>query len=113
MGRASGLFNASRQLASAVGAAVVTTVLAAAGTTPTTAGVTHPSLEGYHWAFVMAAAIALMGAFVALFIKDSDAAATMGTEPVRREQRVGVVQTANEPAMRAGPDSGLELEPRG
>jgi EmrB/QacA subfamily drug resistance transporter len=113
MGRASGLFNASRQLASAVGVAVVTTVLAAAGTTRTTAGVTHPSLEGYHWAFVMAASIALMGAFVALFIKDSDAAATMGTEPVRREERVGVVQTANDPAMRAGPDSGLELEPRG
>ncbi len=76
MGRASGLFNADRQLGSAVGVALLTTVLAAAGAGGALGHGTH--LTGYHLAFATGATLALAGSLVALLIDDRDAAATMG-----------------------------------
>ena len=54
------LFNASRQLGSAVGIATLTTVIATIGTTHQIAGHLTPQLSAYHWAFVTAAAVALL-----------------------------------------------------
>jgi len=64
-GRASGFFNASRQLGSAIGVAVLTTVLAAVGVTHVVSGAVRPDLNGYHTAFLVASGIALIGAVVA------------------------------------------------
>lgn len=64
-GRTSILFNASRQLGSAVGIATLTTVIATIGTTHQIAGQLIPQLSAYHWAFVTAAAVALLAAALA------------------------------------------------
>jgi len=71
-GRASTLYNSGRQAGSAVGVAVLGSVLAAAG-----AGSGH--LIGYQLAFVVAAGLMIGAGAVALLIKDRDAAATMAT----------------------------------
>jgi EmrB/QacA subfamily drug resistance transporter len=76
-GQASSLFNSQRQLGSAVGVAILATVLAAVGTTHSVAGHTQPNLASYHAAFLTAACIALIGSAVALTIRDKDAASTM------------------------------------
>jgi MFS family permease len=76
-GRASTLFNALRQLGSAVGITVMTSVLALVGTTQVVAGSTVPNLAGYHAAFLVAAGIALLAVGAAMRIHDRDAASTM------------------------------------
>jgi EmrB/QacA subfamily drug resistance transporter len=75
-GRASTMFNAVRQLGGAVGVAVLTTVivLASHGQSIVTAGA---SLTPYRVAFLVAAAVALLGVFSALSINDDDAANTI------------------------------------
>ena len=77
MGQASSLFNSERQLGSAVGVALVTTVLAAVGTVHLVGAHVTANLAAYHAAFLVAAGIAVIGSVVALSIKDADAAATM------------------------------------
>ncbi len=74
-GQASTLFNAQRQLGGAVGVAVLSTVLAAVGT-GAAAGGRGADLSGYHAAFLTAAGLALVGAFLALTVIDADAAST-------------------------------------
>jgi EmrB/QacA subfamily drug resistance transporter len=81
-GRASTLFNASRQLGSAVGVAVLSTVVAAVGITTQIHGHATPHLAAYHWGFLTSAALALVAAGVALGVEDRAASATM--QPVRR-----------------------------
>jgi len=76
-GSASSIFNSGRQLGSAVGVALLATVLAAVGTTQQVDGHTVPNLTAYHAAFVTSAGIALIGAAIALTIRDADAASTM------------------------------------
>ena len=76
-GHASSLFNSERQLGSAVGVALLTTVLALIGTTHVVGGHLAANLWAYHAAFLAAAGIALIGALVALTISDADAAETM------------------------------------
>ncbi|TMM15517.1 MAG: multidrug efflux MFS transporter [Actinobacteria bacterium] len=76
-GRGSTLFNANRQLGSAVGVALLGTILATVGVVTHTAGGLVPNLSAYHLAFATAAVIALLGAVMALAIKDSDAAPSM------------------------------------
>jgi EmrB/QacA subfamily drug resistance transporter len=76
-GSASSIFNSGRQLGSAMGVAVLATVLAAEGTTRQVAGHTVPNLAAYHAAFLTAAGIALVAGAIALTIKDADAASTM------------------------------------
>jgi MFS family permease len=83
-GRASTLFNASRQLGSALGVAVLSTVIAAVGVTTEAGGRVAPHLAAYHWGFLTAAGLALLAAVVAAQIDDRAAAATM-----RPAQRLG------------------------
>jgi len=73
-GRASTLYNSGRQAGSAVGVAVLGSVLAAFGS-GSSAGT--GSLVGYHVAFAVAAGLMIASGVAALLIKDGDAAATM------------------------------------
>jgi EmrB/QacA subfamily drug resistance transporter len=84
-GRATTLYNSGRQAGSAVGVAVLGSVLAAVGS-----GSGH--LFGFQLAFVVAAGLMIASAAVALLIKDGDAAATMA-----RSERAATVEVV-EPA---------------
>jgi EmrB/QacA subfamily drug resistance transporter len=86
-GRASTLFNANRYLASAVGVAVLSTILATVGLIKHAAGAAVPNLTAYHLAFATAAVIALIGAVGALAIRDSDAAPSMRKPDAAAEER--------------------------
>jgi EmrB/QacA subfamily drug resistance transporter len=94
-GRASTLFNTGRQVGSAVGVAVLSTVLIGVGSTHVTAGIAHPNLRAYHLAFAAAAAFVLVAAGFSLTIHDSDAKETM----VRRGRK------AKSPASPVSPGS--------
>lgn len=83
-GNASSLFNSQRQLGSALGVALMTTVLGAVGTTHLVDGHPAANLAAYHAAFLVAAGVALVGALAALTIRDADAAATMVRSPRSR-----------------------------
>jgi EmrB/QacA subfamily drug resistance transporter len=76
-GRAASMFNAAKQLGGAIGVALLTSVLAAAGPTSKAAGHDTANLAAYHDAFLAGAAAALLAVTVALTIRDADAAATM------------------------------------
>ncbi|MFN5603304.1 MAG: MFS transporter, partial [Actinomycetes bacterium] len=83
-GRASAIFSAQRQTSAALGVAILATVFVSrsnhgldAGREPTTA-----LLSGYHWGFVGASIIFLIGAAWSWTrIKDSDARRTMQPRP--------------------------------
>jgi EmrB/QacA subfamily drug resistance transporter len=94
---ASSLFNSQRQLGSALGVALVTTVLAAVGTTHVVDGHSVADLAAYHAAFLVAAAVALLGSVVALTISDADAAATMVRPRTKRAHPSRTATTAVEP----------------
>ncbi len=100
-GRASTMFNVVRQLGSATGVAVFTTVIVAVGATKIVAGQVVPNFAAYHAAFLVAAGLAAVGAAVALTIHDADAAATM----VRRGGRKA------EPGDRAAAEPGASAPP--
>jgi len=76
-GRASAIFNASKQLGGAVGVALVSSVVAAVGPAPAQRVGTAPSFDAYHVGFLAAAVIAVLAVPVALSIRDADAAVTM------------------------------------
>ena len=99
-GRASTMFNVGRQLGSATGVAVFTTVIVAVGATKVVAGQVTPNLAAYHAAFLVAAGLALVAAVVALTIHDADAASTMVRRRGRRaeaDRRDGVVPAPSGP----------------
>jgi EmrB/QacA subfamily drug resistance transporter len=74
-GHASSLFSMTRQLGSAAGIAVLTTVFTAIGTTRQGAGRSStPNLTAYHAAFLIAALLAVLAMLPALAVQDSDAA---------------------------------------
>lgn len=77
MGAASTLLNTLQRLGGAIGVALTTTVLVAVGPVVTRDGQTAQNLVAYHAAFVAAAVFALVGAAVASFIRDVDAASTI------------------------------------
>jgi EmrB/QacA subfamily drug resistance transporter len=77
MGRASTLFNTARQVGSALGVAVLTTVISAVGVEHVVNHHAVANLAAFHWAFAAAAVIALFAAWVCLGINDADAAPTM------------------------------------
>ncbi|MBV9486688.1 MAG: multidrug efflux MFS transporter [Frankiaceae bacterium] len=77
MGRASTIFNTGRQLGSAVGVAVLTTVISAVGVFHDVGGHRAPNLAAFHWAFGAGAIFALVAATIAWQINDADAASTM------------------------------------
>jgi MFS family permease len=83
-GRASTLYNSGRQAGSAIGVAVLGSVLAAVG--GAASGGTG-NLLGYHVAFAVAAGLMIASGVAALLIKDGDAAATM-TRPGRPAETV-------------------------
>ena len=77
-GRASAIYNTQRQLGGAFGIAILSTVLSAVSPFHRSAtGAMLPNLAAYHVAFLAAAALALIGAGLALTIHDRDAASTM------------------------------------
>ncbi len=76
-GRASTLFSVQRQIGSAVGIAVLGSVMALIGTTIGGAVVGPPNVDAYHAAYLAAAGIAFVGAIFALRVPDREAAATM------------------------------------
>jgi MFS family permease len=98
-GRASTLFNALRQLGSAVGVALLSTVVATVGPVHVVDGHPTANLTAYHVAFLVAAAVALLAAVCATTVSDADAAATM----VRRPRRSpAMVRGARAPVPAAG-----------
>lgn len=87
-GGASMLFSVQRQLGSAIGVALLSTVLTVVGVFRTTAeGIREPNLTAYHVAFFVAAGLALLGASLALLVPDEDAAATMVRGRMEREPK--------------------------
>ena len=88
-GRASTLFNIVRQIGSAIGVAVLTTVIVAVGATTTVAGRITADLTASHVAFLVAAGGAAVGAVVALTIHDADAASTMVRRGGRKAESGG------------------------
>jgi MFS family permease len=84
-GRASTLFSVQRQLGSAVGIAVLGSVMAIVGTTVGGTIDGPPNADAYHAAYLAAAALAFIGSLLALRVPDSEAAQTMvrSTKPLR------------------------------
>jgi EmrB/QacA subfamily drug resistance transporter len=106
-GRGSTMFNVIRQLGSALGVAVFTTVIVAVGATTLTAGRAVPDLAAYHAAFLVAAAVAAVGAVVALTIHDGDAAATIVRRGSQRAGPAASTAPADVPPGSAAPAAGL------
>jgi EmrB/QacA subfamily drug resistance transporter len=88
MGRASTLFNTQSRLGSAVGVAIVASIVVAIGPTRTVGGQVVPHLMAYRIGFLVAAAITLLGALAALTINDDEAAETMVTRGAKANQPV-------------------------
>jgi EmrB/QacA subfamily drug resistance transporter len=82
-GRASTLFNTARQVGSALGVAVLTTVISAVGVVHQVGGHVVANLAAFHWGFVTAAGFALLAATFAWRINDADAASTMKKRPAK------------------------------
>jgi len=76
-GRGSTLYNAIRQIGSALGVAVMGTVLAVVGTTRHSSGRVRANLGAYHTAFYVGAGLLICGLALVLSIRDRDAASTM------------------------------------
>jgi MFS family permease len=100
-GRASTLFNTNRQLGSAVGVAVLATILASVGLVKHTAAGIVPNLTAYHLAFIAAAIIALIAAVGALAIRDADAAPSMRKPEERADEAVVAASLSHESAAKA------------
>ena len=80
-GRASAIYNTQRQMASALGVAVLATILSArfpaAGANLSQSALADAEMAAFHAVFIAAAVIALIGAAMALLVNDDDAAQTM------------------------------------
>ena len=94
-GRASSLFSTQRQVASAVGVAILGAILftgirtktaAAAAAGATSEGLKKAQLEAYHRSFLWVVIFYVVGAIAALFVRDDDAAATMGPRSGARSE---------------------------
>ncbi len=93
MGRASTLFNTMRQVGSATGVAILSTVLIGVGSAGASGDTVGPDITAYHLAFLAAAVFALVGVVFSLSIHDSDAAETI----VRRGRRAAPDSRAEVP----------------
>ncbi|MGW1678003.1 MDR family MFS transporter [Saccharopolyspora sp. NPDC002376] len=94
MGQASSLFNVSRQVATALGTAIVATVLVVLtehgqSTMDQTTSFAEVEMGAYHGAFLVSAAFAALGILLALRVRDADAAASLDrpSEPPRTGDR--------------------------
>jgi EmrB/QacA subfamily drug resistance transporter len=90
MGRASTFFNTMRQVGSATGVAVLSTVLIGVGSAQASGGTAAPDITAYHLAFVTAACFALVAVAFSLTIHDSDAAETIVRRPRRSRRAIPV-----------------------
>jgi len=97
-GRASTLYNASRQLGGAIGVALLTTTIVLVGSVHMVAGHLVPNLTAYRITFLVAAAVALIGVVPALSIHDADA------ESTRVDPRLRKAAPAVAPATVAAPE---------
>jgi EmrB/QacA subfamily drug resistance transporter len=77
LGGASMLFSVQRQIGSAIGVAVMSTVLSVAGVVTVRNGVETPNLGAYQAAFFAAAGLTFIGSCWAWRVPDEDAAETM------------------------------------
>jgi EmrB/QacA subfamily drug resistance transporter len=77
MGRASTFFNTMRQVGSATGVAILSTVLIGVGSVHAAGASSRPDMRAYHLAFLTAAMFSLAGVIFSLSIHDSDAAETI------------------------------------
>jgi EmrB/QacA subfamily drug resistance transporter len=87
IGRASTFFNTMRQVGSATGVAILSTVLIGVGSATASSGVLKPDITAYHLAFLASAVFALVGVVFSLMIHDSDAAETI-VPPRKRVRHV-------------------------
>jgi MFS family permease len=99
MGRASTFFNTMRQVGSATGVAILSTVLIGAGTAHGSASTSTPDISGYRFAFLTAAIFALAAAAFSLTIHDADAAETI----VRRVRRAASARRTEMPVPEGSP----------
>jgi MFS family permease len=77
LGRASTFFNTMRQVGSATGVAILSTVLIGVGSAHAAGATSRPDMRAYHLAFFTSALFALAGVGFSLSIHDSDAAETI------------------------------------
>jgi EmrB/QacA subfamily drug resistance transporter len=107
---ASTLFSAARQIASALGIAVLASALAFVGEPTPIAGHTVKDLSSYHVAFVVAAGLAVLCALVAMTLHNSDADGTRTHLAAAKDLDLsGEITDPGESTGPAGP--GLDLEP--
>jgi EmrB/QacA subfamily drug resistance transporter len=99
MGRATTFFNTMRQVGSATGVAVLSTVLIGVGSVQASGSHGSPDMTAYHFAFFVAALFALAAAPFSLTIHDSDAAETIVRRPRRRRARRPVEARVPEGSM--------------
>jgi EmrB/QacA subfamily drug resistance transporter len=85
-GRASTLFNAQRQLGSALGVALLSSVAIGVGLVTRHGEHVVPNLAAYHTTFLVASGLTFLAAALATRVRDSDAAATM-TARTRTDHR--------------------------
>jgi EmrB/QacA subfamily drug resistance transporter len=97
-GRASTVFNTARQVGGAIGVALLTTVISAVGVTRVVNTNTASNLSAYHWAFGVAALIALSATIITWGIHDSDAASTMRQPAAVPEKLLDGSASVPEPA---------------
>jgi EmrB/QacA subfamily drug resistance transporter len=97
-GRASTLYNVSRQLGGAIGVALLTTTIVIVGPLHRVNGHAVANLSAYHVCFLVAAASALLGVIASLSIDDADAAQTM-VDPRERKR------AASAASVRVGTDA--------
>jgi EmrB/QacA subfamily drug resistance transporter len=95
-GRASTLYNVSRQLGGAIGVALLTTTIVIVGPVHDVAGHAIANFTAYRVCFLVAAAAALLGVAASLMIRDADAAHTMVDPRLRR--RAAAASAADAPA---------------
>src|ERR1700761_615469 len=101
-GRASTLFNISRQVGSAIGVAVLTSTIVIVGAVHVVDGHVAANLTAYHVCFLVAAAFALLGTAASLTINDADAARTM-VNPRDRKNRAPAGRAAASSTPAAAP----------
>ena len=100
-GRASTMFNTVRQIGGAIGVAVLTTAIVLVGPVHLVGGHEVANLTAYRVAFLVAAAICLLGLTCSLQISDAAAARTIPARRPSRSERAAerALESEAEPAL--------------
>jgi EmrB/QacA subfamily drug resistance transporter len=93
-GRASTLYNISRQLGSAIGVALLTTIIVIVGPVHVVGGHLVANFAAYRICFLVAAGCALLGTVASLTINDAEAAKTMVDPRARKKLAVAAEAAA-------------------